>query len=238
MSDASTNPQYSDTKFHILLGVYVGAWGIVPGLTPKLIPLDLEWAGIGLLAFSFGAFMHAITFPCTDTVAEVWGSARARLMVYLGSATYAVAIAFYIVGSKLPPAPGWELNDAYVSIFSQASRMIVGSICATVVAQLLDIYVFEKIKRATGEKWLWLRNNGSTAISQFVDTAIFYSIAFYGVIPNDQLPLLVIGTYLVKLVITILDTPVVYLLVRWITGSWSSKGDLSRKAAAARSDSP
>ena len=77
--EKDASKQYSETKFHILLGVYVGAWGIVPGLTPKLIPLDLEWIGLGVLAFSFGAFMHAITFPCTDTVAEVWGSARARL---------------------------------------------------------------------------------------------------------------------------------------------------------------
>ena len=217
---------YSETKFHILLGVYVGAWGIVPGLTPKLIPLDLDWAGIGVLAFSYGAFMHAITFPCTDAVAEVWGAARARLMVYLGASVYAVAIAFYVLGTQLPPAPGWELNEAYVSIFSQAERMIIGSVCATVVAQLLDIYVFERIKRATGEKWLWLRNNGSTAISQFVDTAIFYSIAFYGVIPNEALPLLVFGTYIVKLLITVIDTPFVYLIVRWITGSWTVAGGL------------
>lgn len=223
---------YSDTKYHILLGVYVGAWGIVPGLTPKLIPLDLDWAGLGVLAFSFGAFMHAVTFPCTDTVAEVWGAARARLMVYLGAATYAVAIAFYLLGTRLPAAPGWGLNDAYVAIFSQASRMIVASICATLVAQLLDIYVFEKIKSVTGQKWLWLRNNGSTAISQFVDTAIFYSIAFYGIIPNAQLPLLVLGTYLVKLIITVIDTPVVYLLVRWITGSWSAQGDLTESRSA------
>ncbi|MBL6690894.1 MAG: queuosine precursor transporter [Pseudomonadales bacterium] len=223
---SASESQYSETKYHILLGVYVGAWGIVPGLTPKLIPLDLDWTGIGILAFSFGAFMHAITFPCTDTVAEVWGSARARLMVYLGCSMYAVAILFYMIGTRLPAAPGWELNEAYVAIFSQAERMIIASVCATIVAQLLDIYVFEKIKRVTGERWLWLRNNGSTMVSQFVDTAIFYTIAFYGIIPHDQLPLLVLGTYLVKLVITVIDTPFVYLLVRWITGEWSSRGDL------------
>lgn len=222
---AATNAP-SETKYHILLGIYVGAWGIVPGLTPKLIPLDLEWAGLGILAFSFGAFMHAITFPCTDAVAEVWGAKRARRMVYIGVLMYAVAIAFYFVGARLPPAPGWALNDAYASIFSQADRMILGSIAATAVAQLLDIQIFEKIKKMTGQRWLWLRNNLSTAISQFADTAIFYSIAFYGIIPNDLLPLLIIGTYLVKLVITVVDTPVVYLLVRWITGQWSARGDL------------
>lgn len=225
MTEPGVANKFSDTKFHILLGVYVGAWGIVPGLTPKLIPLDLGWTGIGILSFSFGAFMHAITFPCTDAVAEVWGAKRARLMVYIGVAIYALAIAFYILGAKLPPAPGWELNEAYVSIFSQAERMIIASLCATIVAQLLDIFIFEKIKQRTGERRLWLRNNLSTAVSQLADTTVFYSIAFYGIIPNDKLPLLVIGTYLVKLLITAIDTPIVYLLVYWITGKWSAQGD-------------
>lgn len=216
----------AETKYCILVGIYVGAWGIVPGLTPKLIALDLDWLGVGVLAFSFGAFMHAITFPCTDAVAEVWGAKRARLMVYIGMAMYAVAITFLVLGTTLTPAPGWNHNDAYLALYTHADRMILGSLCATVSAQLLDIFIFERIKKMTGERWLWLRNNLSTACSQFIDTLIFYSIAFYGVVPTEQLPILVLGTYIVKLLITIGDTPVVYLLVRWISGRWTSTGDL------------
>lgn len=221
----------SETKYHLLIGIYAGAWGIVPGLTPKLIPLNLDWMGLGVLAFSFGAFMHAITFPCTDVVAEVWGAKRARLMVYIGAGVYAMAIVFYILGTKLPPAPGWQLNEAYISIFSQAERMIIGAFSATLVAQLLDILIFERIKQITGQRWLWLRNNLSTACSQLADTIIFYSIAFYGVIANEILPLLVLGTYLVKLAIALIDTPVVYLLVKWITGQWTANGDFKKNAA-------
>ena len=227
----SSNEPAADTKYHILIGIYVGAWGLVPGLTPKLIPLDLTWAGVGVLSVSFGAFIHAITFPCTDAVAEVWGAVRARRMVFVGFSFYCVAIAFYLLGTLLPPAPGWMLNDAFVGLYGSAWRLILASLTATVCAQLLDIYVFERIKRLTGQRWLWLRNNASTAISQLVDTLIFYSIAFYGVIPNDQLPLLVLGTYLVKLVITVVDTPVVYLLVRWISGHWTARGDVPDPAA-------
>jgi uncharacterized integral membrane protein (TIGR00697 family) len=215
-----TNPvHYSETKYHILLGIYVGAWGIVPGLTPKLIPLDLTWLSLGILSFSYGAFMHAITFPCTDAVAEIWGPKRARLMVYLGTGVYCVAMAFYIIGVNLPGAPGWPLNDAYNSVFAQAGRLVVASICATVVAQLLDVTLFDLIKKLTQGRRLWLRNNISTAISQFVDTCVFYGIAFYGVIPNDLLPLLILGTYIVKLSISVLDTPMVYVLVAWIKRS-------------------
>ncbi|MFP6808195.1 MAG: queuosine precursor transporter [Pseudomonadales bacterium] len=223
---AQTIKSVSDTKYHILLGIYVGAWGILPGLTPKLIPLDLSVFGLGMLAFSFGAFMHAITFPCTDVVAEVWGAARARLMVYLGVCVFLIATAFYMIGTRLPGVPDWPLNDAYNSIFATADRMILASLAATCVAQLMDIFVFEKIKQITGQRRLWLRNNLSTAMSQLLDTTIFYTIAFYGVLPNATLPLLIIGTYLVKLLLTAIDTPVVYLLVRWITGHWTAPGDI------------
>ncbi len=213
----------SETKFYILLGLYVGAWGLLPALTPKLVPIDLSWLGLGVLAFSFGVFMHAITFPCTDVVAEVWGGERARLLVYIGFTVYAVAMFFLMIASALPPAPGWDKNPAYISVFSQAGRMVVGSMISTIVAQLLDIFVFEKIKQITGERGLWLRNNLSTYLSQLVDTILFYSISFYGVIPNEVLPLLIAGTYLVKVAITISLTPLVYLLVYWVTGKWTTK---------------
>lgn len=221
---ATHHKQYSETWFYILLGAYVGAWGLVSGLTPKLVPLDLSWMGLGMLTFSYGVFIHAITFPCADVVTEIWGPARAKLMVWIGVAMYSVSILFYIVGTKLPPAAGWTLNEAYVSIFAQADRMIFGSIIATVFAQLLDILVFVRVKKMTGSKGLWIRNNASTMVAQFADASIFYSIAFYGVIPTSEIPILVLGTYLVKVLLSILGTPVVYLLVYKITGSWSVKG--------------
>lgn len=220
-----TDRPISDTYYWVLIGVYVGAWGLVPGLTPKLVPLDLSWLGLGVLSFSYGVFIHAITFPSADIVTEIWGAARARLMVYVGVVMYCVAILFYLVGTLLPPAPGWELNEAYVSIFSSAGRMIFGSVAATIVAQLLDILVFVRVKRMTGQKGLWIRNNLSTMVAQFADASIFYSIAFYGVIPTNQLPLLVFGTYLIKVLLSILGTPIVYLMVYRITGHWTARGD-------------
>jgi uncharacterized integral membrane protein (TIGR00697 family) len=223
---AAAQKQYSETWFYILLGAYVGAWGLVSGLTPKLVPLDLSWMGLGVLTFSYGVFIHAITFPCADVVTEVWGAARAKLMVWIGVAMYSVSILFYIVGTKLPPASGWDLNDAYVSIFAQADRMIFGSVIATIFAQLLDILVFVRVKKMTGSRNLWIRNNASTMVAQFADASIFYSIAFYGVIPTNEIPVLVFGTYLVKVMLSILVTPVVYLLVYKITGHWNVKGDM------------
>ena len=69
-------------------------------------------------------------------------------------------------------------------------------------------------------------NNVSTFGSQSLDTTIFCTIAFYGIIPNDVLPKLIIGSYLMKLLVAVIDTPIVYLVVYWVTGHWTSKGDI------------
>lgn len=206
-------PEY---KFHILLGLYVGFWGILQSITVKLVPLDLTALGLGMLAFSYGSFAHAFTFPCTDAVAEVWGAKRARLMVYLGTAVYVIATMLIYIATLLPPAEGWPHNEAYVSLFSAAPRIVLGSVLATLFAQLWDIYVFEWVKSKTGPRFLWLRNNASTLGSQLFDTIIFYTVAFYGIIPDDILIKVIIGSYLLKLLVALIDTPVVYLVVYWL----------------------
>lgn len=229
-SDTTTlHPEY-EQKFLILLGLYVGFWGMLMLLTVKLVPLDLSWLGLGVLAFSFGSFAHAFTFPCTDAVAEIWGAKRARFMVYLGTAVYSICTLLVILAAWLPSADGWPHDQAYTALFQGAPRIIAASLVATVFAQLWDIYVFEWIKQKTGPRFLWLRNNVSTWGSQLADTSLFYGIAFYGVIPNDLLPKLILGTYLLKILIALIDTPIVYLVVRWITGAWTAPGDISQKA--------
>jgi hypothetical protein len=212
---------YSEKKFYVLLGIYVGVWGMMPMLTIKLIPLNLEWMGLGVIAFSYGAFTHAITFPCTDAVTEIWGSGRARILVYLGFFSFLLAMTLVYIGTLIPPMPFWmEENESYKTLFSSAPQFVLASILASLSAQLLDVSVFARLKRLTGRHGLWIRNNASTMISQFVDTGIFYSIAFYGMVPLSQLPKLILATYLVKIAIAAVDTPVVYLVVRWITGEW------------------
>jgi queuosine precursor transporter len=134
-------------KFLILFGFYVGFWGMLQGLTVKLVPLDLSWFGLGVLAFSYGSFAHAFTFPCTDAVAEIWGAKRARFMVYMGTVVYVVCTALLFIGVGLPPAEGWPHNEAYGALFSGAPRIVLGSLLATVSAQLWDVYVFEWVKK-------------------------------------------------------------------------------------------
>lgn len=228
----SASKQPEERKFYILLGLYVGFWGILQSITVKLVPLDLSYIGLGMLAFSYGSFAHAFTFPCTDAVAEVWGAKRARLMVYLGVTVYVLSTILIYIATIIPSAEGWPHEAAYNALFAGAPRIVLGSIIATVFAQLWDIFVFEWVKKKTGERYLWLRNNVSTLGSQCFDTVIFYSIAFYGIIPNHILIQVILGSYLLKVLVAIIDTPVVYLVVRWLVGTWTAKGDIDGTASS------
>jgi hypothetical protein len=84
------------------------------------------------------------------------------------------------------------------------------------VSQTFDVWAFHRIKARTGEAKLWLRNNGSTVASQLLDTAIFYGIAFFGIIPTAQLIQLIFATYILKIVIALIDTPFVYFVIRFV----------------------
>jgi len=230
----SVQKEPEEYKFYILLGLYVGFWGVLQSITVKLVPLDLSSVGLGMLAFSYGSFAHAFTYPCTDAVAEVWGVKRARLMVYLGVAVYIMATLLIYIATLLPPAAGWPHDEAYNSLFAAAPRIVLGSLIATLFAQLWDIHVFEWVKKRTGTRYLWLRNNVSTIGSQFFDTILFYTIAFYGIIPNEVLTQVIIGSYILKLLVALIDTPIVYLVVYWLVGNWSAKGDIDIKQPTQR----
>jgi len=219
----------AETKLQIIMGAFIGAWGVLPAITTLLVPLNLRWAGLGLLAFSYGACMHAVTYPCLETVVEVWGAARGRVMVLIGISVYVAAVSILYLGTRMPAGSDPTIHTAFGALYGSVLRMVVASLAATISAQLLDIAVFRKVKAITGRRALWLRNGLSVLTSQVADTAIFYTVAFYGIVPNTVLPLLVFGTILVKASFAAVGIPVVYVLVRWITGEWTAKGDLGQQ---------
>jgi uncharacterized integral membrane protein (TIGR00697 family) len=99
---------------------------------------------------------------------------------------------------------------------SFAGRVTVASLLSYMVSQTFDVWAFHHIKARTGEAKLWLRNNGSTVASQLLDTAIFYGIAFFGIIPTAQLIQLILATYILKIVIALIDTPFVYFVIWFV----------------------
>jgi hypothetical protein len=184
------------------------------------------------ISFSVGLFALPILFLITDIVAEVKGDKAARDIFLVGLICLVCLFLYSVLAVNLPPAKRFTNNEAYVSVFGQSIRLILASFSAFVVAQSLDILLFEKLKQVTVGKFLWLRNNLSTFISQFVDTAVFYAAAFtklpfsipvLGIVAGQGFDLdfmvkLFIPYYIFKVLFALLDTPFCYLGVKWLRG--------------------
>ena len=124
---------------------------------------------------------------------------------------------------ELPPASWWaqlanedgsvyNMDIAFNKILGQGLRIIVGSLTAFLIGQLVDVFVFQKLRRATGNKRLWLRATGSTLVSQLIDSFVVLFIAFYGVFATDQIIAIGITNYIYKFAVAVVLTPVIYLV--------------------------
>jgi hypothetical protein len=115
------------------------------------------------------------------------------------------------INSTDPDGNTFNINYAFNKIFGQGQRIIIGSLTAFIIGQLVDVFVFQKLKRITGSKMLWLRATGSTLVSQFIDSFVVLFIAFYGVFTNTQIVAIGITNYMYKFFVAIALTPLIYL---------------------------
>lgn len=166
---------------------------------------------VGPLAASATVFAYALTFLITDATAELYGKKIARLLVWTGFGAVLLAVAFFRIAMIAPPASFYENQEAFEAVFSTTSRLLAGGFIGYLVSQFLDVQLYHALGRLTKGKHMWLRNNGSTVVSQFVDTTLFITIAFVGVV--ESLWSLILGQYLIKIIIALLDTPILYLIV-------------------------
>ncbi|WP_456475368.1 queuosine precursor transporter [Candidatus Pyrohabitans sp.] len=153
---------------------------------------------------------YSVTFLLTDMLSEFYSKRDAHRAVWAGFYANVILVAVITVAVKLPPAPFWPHQQAFETLFSLVPRIVVGSMVAYLISQHFDVLAFHFWKQLTGGKYLWLRNNASTMVSQFIDTSLFIIIAFYG-IPGFPIGQMIIGQYMVKLAIAALDTPFMYL---------------------------
>lgn len=178
-------------------------------------------------ALTTGLITYPLTFLLTDIVSEIWGQKRADWMVVLGFLMSLLMLAVVQIAVALPPHHYWEIYDAkglpfytstdefqhaFESVFAIQGLLLFGSMLAYAVAQLTDNRLFHFWKRFTGGKHLWLRNNGSTIVSQLLDSLIVGSILFFiGMKLSWTAGFETIFTiYAYKLLIALLDTPLVY----------------------------
>jgi uncharacterized integral membrane protein (TIGR00697 family) len=193
-----------------------------------IAPIELTLFGLkqsfdltaGVLAWPF-------VFIITDLINEYFGyqGVRRLSLIAVGMILYAFGFVFLAIRSH--PAAFWEnnpnlpfnLNAAYAAVFGQSLWIIVASVVAFLVGQIVDVLVFERIKRATAERFLWLRANGSTAVSQLLDSYVVLTIAFhFGPQQWSLAQVAAVGTknFIYKIGVAILLTPLLYIVHWWI----------------------
>ena len=187
------------------------------------IPVSLPVTGSSLV-LPGAALAYALTFFASDCYSELYGRRAAQAMVNVGFVMNFVLLALVWSTIVAPASPASSVAPAqFERVLAASTNVVVGSLLAYLVSQNWDVVVFHRIREATGGEMLWLRNVGSTATSQLIDTAIFVGVAFavapavLGVgpqLPASALASLAVGQYLLKLLIALLDTPFVYLVVR------------------------
>ena len=161
---------------------------------------------------TLGNVLYGSVFLATDLLSEYYSDRDARDSVYLGLGSSVIMIIAMQLAIVFIPAESDIATPAFQAIFNPAVRIVAGSLVAYFVSQLLDIYLFRKIKeKFPGDKFLWLRNNGATCASQLIDTAIFISISFIGVYPTEVLIQIYLTSYIFKVIVALLDTPFIYL---------------------------
>lgn len=163
-----------------------------------------------------GNVLYAAIFLATDILTEYYGGRIARKAVLLGFICAVFSLGGSLITLLFVPAPWDWAHGALATLFTPVVRIVIGSMIAYLISQNLDTYTYDFIRR----RWkpLWLRNNGSTWISQLVDTAVFCSIGLLGTMPLGSWLQILLSTYLLKLLVAVLDTPFLYLTRRWLPG--------------------
>lgn len=182
----------------------------------------LGWLGLDTVVLSIGVIPWPVVFITTDLINEYFGHAGVRRLTFLavGMICYAFLVLFAAI-----QVPAWESSpvphDMFAKVFGQSMWIIVGSLAAFLIAQLLDVTIFHWFKEYTGEKALWLRATGSTVFSQMVDTFVVLFVGFrlpaiLGVSGYEltwgKFAQVAVGNYSYKLLIAILITPLIYVI--------------------------
>jgi len=214
-----------------------------------LVKTDFSLLGQEHLSFvlSVGVLPWPIVFIMTDVINDYYGVRGVRFLTVLTTALIAFAFLVFYIAIHMPPEQGWwltssaaqgvpDMQAAFTSIFGQGMNIIVGSLSAFLIGQLVDAFVFRRIKKITGDKRIWLRATGSTVVSQLIDSVVVTYVAFW-IFKGMSFPMataLVLTAYSYKLVVAILSTPLVYLVHWGVERYLGKERAIAMRAAALR----
>ena len=190
-----------------------------------IAPANFTLLGQSGLSFNLtcGVLLWPLEFIMTDIVNEYYGPKAVRRISYTAVALISYAFVMFYISMEIPPADWWvgsrtaegipDMQLAFGGVFGQGMWIIVGSLVAFLVSQLVDVYVFHRIKKKTGEKKVWLRATGSTMVSQFIDSFVVLFIAFKigNNWPIAQVVAIGLVNYAYKFTMALALTPLIYI---------------------------
>jgi len=217
-----------------VIGVKIFSLESTLGISPIQIPL---FGNVFSFSLTAGVLLWPVVFIMTDIINEYYGERGVKFLSYLTIGLLAYAFIMYYLAIKLVPADWWigskteqgvpNMQAAYSQIFGQGAAIIIGSLVAFLIGQIVDVIIFHKIKKWSGEKFIWLRSTGSTVVSQLIDSFVVLFIAFYiypkyisesnGKAWSFALVMSIcIGNYIYKFLVAVALTPVIYIVHNWI----------------------
>jgi uncharacterized integral membrane protein (TIGR00697 family) len=224
LKDKSTKLFISVTAFFVanaliaeVIGTKIFSLEKIFGLQPSSFSLF----GQSGLSFNLtcGVLLWPLEFVITDIVNEYYGPKAVRRISFTAVALISYAFLMYFVAIGVPPADFWitsskevtNMQTSFNAIFGQGMRIILGSLVAFMVSQIVDVTIFHKIKKATGDKHIWLRATGSTLVSQLIDSYIVLFIAFSGVFTWQMILAIGMMNYIYNFSMAIILTPVIVI---------------------------
>jgi uncharacterized integral membrane protein (TIGR00697 family) len=214
MTELSLKDRLLAQRIYLILGALFIASLVVSNL---IFQKFFQWDFFGIYTFeiSVGILPYPITFLITDIISEIYGKKKANEVVTAGIFASFFSLLIIFVADAVP-ATTWSPidNSLFTKVFGATAIAVLASMMAYLLAQYIDIQIFHFWKRLTKGKHLWLRNNFSTFLSQFVDTfTVLFLLCSFGKIDWSIFSSLLAGGFLFKVLVALLDTPVLYLVV-------------------------
>jgi uncharacterized integral membrane protein (TIGR00697 family) len=214
MASSATTRQYRYYDF--VMAAYVCIL-LCSNLIGPAKETSVEVPLIGTVTFLAGVLFFPISYIFGDILTEVYGYGRDRRVVWAGFAALVFAAIMAAVMVHLPPSESSRAKQAAIeTIFGNTPRIVLASITAFLCGTFVNSYVLAKMKIWTRGRWLWTRLVGSTLCGEFIDSVIFYSLAFYGRMPRAELVGLIITQYVLKSGWEIFAAPLTYRVVAFL----------------------
>ena len=214
-----------DLGFAVLMFRLFGRFGLYGVIVFSLLLANIQGPKLTMilgLQTSMGVILYSSIFFATDLLSEKYGRREAQRAVLLGFAASIMLVVLTQVGLLYQPTSAPEtaayalrIHEAMLALFDYTPRFVFGSLLAYLLSQSFDVWVFHRIRRATGARHLWLRNTGSTLLSQVIDTLIYGLVVWWGIVDLLTALQLAAAKYVFKFCIAVIDTPFIYWAKSW-----------------------